>query len=239
MPEPSSAAAGKEADDVTPAKFMLPRLWNGDASTNVQRSSFGRSSEVVEPLFNASRSVGVQSQQPSSSGPVDVAAPSTGVEAPSANLVDAGVEVFIRGSRSAPIVYKRKAKSMVGGQNLCCQPVQVVSEVHSPVQSVPAEVYPPVRFVPARPDCSSSLSDHGISANRQSGCTPSVSSSYQQTDCVPSVSADQTAHDSSAKSDTNGGASKEASDATSSIPYTDQEEKKERIAGGILELVMF
>ncbi|KAL4342170.1 hypothetical protein GQ457_08G026280 [Hibiscus cannabinus] len=45
-------------------------LWNGGALTNVQRSSLNRGSDVTESPV-ASRSVGVQGQQPSSSGPVD------------------------------------------------------------------------------------------------------------------------------------------------------------------------
>ncbi|KAL4310969.1 hypothetical protein GQ457_01G000130 [Hibiscus cannabinus] len=59
--------------------------------------------------------------------------------------------INVKGSRSVPIVYKRKAKSMVGGQSSCLQPVQIVSGFQPPVQNVTT-----------RPGCSDLLSDHTI-----------------------------------------------------------------------------
>ncbi|KAL4319709.1 hypothetical protein GQ457_18G000320 [Hibiscus cannabinus] len=220
------ACLSEEADGVTSAKFMVPKLWNDGSFSRVQRST---GTDV------ASKSLEVQVQQhrdqiQQHSSPVGGAAPLVDTEVPSVCVeAPAGVGL-VRGSQSAPIVYKRKAKTMAGG-DLNLQSVQRNPTVHSPGQRVSADCFAdqgvsadqnisashsPLQSVsaedhPARSGCSSSSTGCGLS----SGCTPS-----SPNHCFPSVAADQSVHKNSAPA--NIGASKEATGATSFNPVFDR-----------------
>ncbi|KAK9042431.1 hypothetical protein V6N11_017505 [Hibiscus sabdariffa] len=114
---------------------MLPKLWNGITSTSVQRPSLNKSAGTAlpEPSSNASEGGGFQSS------PVSVEAPSSGDHVSQPMILS---PINARGSRSAPIVYRRKAKSVFGQQqsiagNSCLQPAQTVSGVLVDLQSDP------------------------------------------------------------------------------------------------------
>ncbi|KAK9006170.1 hypothetical protein V6N11_035215 [Hibiscus sabdariffa] len=115
-----------------------------------------------------------------------------------------------RGSRSAPIVYRSKAKSVFGQQqtiaeNSCLQPDQTVSDV--PVGNSTLQ---PVQNVSARPVVSSDLqSDPVVSSEMQSD--PIVSSELQS-ERTASISTGQTA-----RSVSDHAISDATSDATSDV----------------------
>ncbi|KAK8511422.1 hypothetical protein V6N12_038026 [Hibiscus sabdariffa] len=161
---------------------MLPKLWNGITSTSVQRPSLNKSAVLREPSSNASKGGGFQSS------PARVEAPSLGDHVSQPMILS---PINARGSRSAPIVYRRKAKSVFGQQqaiaeNSCLQPAQTVSDV--PVGNSTLQ---PVQNVSARPVVSSDLqSDPVVSSEMQSD--PIVSSELQS-ERTASISTGQTA----------------------------------------------
>ncbi|KAK9042298.1 hypothetical protein V6N11_017375 [Hibiscus sabdariffa] len=157
---------------------MLPKLWNGITSKSVQRPSLNKSAGTAlpEPSSNASEGDGFQSS------PVSVEAPSSGDHVSQPMIMS---PINARGSRSTPIVYRRKAKSVFGQQqsiagNSCLQPAQTVSGV--PVGNSTLQ---PVQNVSARPVVSSDLqSDPVVSSDLQSD--PVVSSEMQSDPIVSS-----------------------------------------------------
>ncbi|KAL4339315.1 hypothetical protein GQ457_08G013570 [Hibiscus cannabinus] len=167
---------------------------------------------LSDPSSNASEGGGLQLLQPGSlvsqggfqSSPVGVEAPSSGDYVSQPMIMS---PMNARGSRSAPIVYRRKAKTVFGQQqsivgNSCLQPAQTVSGV--PVDNSTLQ---PIQNVSARPVVSSGLQSDRIDSSDRTASIPNISSGT-----------DQTVHENSARSVSD----RAISDATSSISGSDR-----------------